>query len=346
VGLSGTGGPGGAAPGPPAVSVIIVNFEGGDDLLRCLASLERQSGVAEVVLVDNGSEDGSCRRALALHPAVRVVGEGANRGFAGGANLGAAHAHHDVLLFLNPDVRLEDGCVAELARALVAPVAVAGPVLAVESSGAREHGGTINHLGMPMAIAQGAMPLYVSGCALATLRDTFVRLGGFDQRYFLFVEDVEYCWRALNAGGDVVVAPAAAAWHRGGGSAPGGYLHPGRAYVTSELRIALRERNTVAMMLACAPWWWLPVVIPALVVRGLVLAAVSVGLRRPALARSLVGGLGWNARQLPASWGRRRASPRLRAGERAGRRRVVRRALLLRTLLAHGLPRIARGSGG
>lgn len=320
------------------VSVIIVNFNGGDDLTQCLRSLQFQVEAVEVVIVDNASSDGSIEKARREFPDFVTVLSPVNVGFARAANLGASCSKGKILLFLNPDTRLEIGCVAALKAALLGRMGVAGPVLTVEASGADEYGWSTNRLGMPRASLAPAKPLFVPGCALATNRSTFDAIGGFDARYFLFVEDLEYCWRVLIAGQDVQVVGSARAWHRGGGSAPGGYTGS-PTYQTSEMRVILRERNTLAAMLSCARGRMMPFVIPACVLRSLVIAIVSLAIRRPRLARSLLAGICWNVVNFPATVRRRRSLRRDPWGVAEAERRLVSGSFLLETLRDHGMPR-------
>jgi GT2 family glycosyltransferase len=326
------------------VSAIIINYNGGDDLLGCLASCSSQREVSEIIVVDNASGDGSLERAEAtsrneasearlsrdrvgrrsrpVTDGVRFVRNADNRGFANAANQGAALAAGDVLLFLNPDLRLEPGCVGQLAAALAARPGVAGPATLLEATGELHAGETLNHLGFPRTLAAGESgPLWVQGCALATTRTTFERLGGFDERYFMFIEDMDYCWRVLLAGEDVAVPSAARAVHAGGGSAPGGYAREG-AMRTSSLRLVSRHRYTLAMLVKCAPAAWLPLIVPLHVGKTLATAVAALALRRPRIARELVATIGWNARQLPESLRRRRAVPRVPSGRKAARERV------------------------
>src|SRR5947207_1518547 len=112
-------GAGRRSPARVTVSVIIVNWNAGQALEACLASLAAGGVPApEVVLVDNASSDGSARAASARHPQVRLVETGANLGFAAGANRGAEAARGDVLVFLNPDARVLPGALATLVDAL------------------------------------------------------------------------------------------------------------------------------------------------------------------------------------------------------------------------------------
>src|SRR5205823_10582069 len=184
-------------------------------------------------------------------PQVKIVRPGSNLGFAGGSNFGAAAARGNLLLFLNPDVVLTPGCVAALATELSDPlVGAVGPPIAVAASDATEYGCTLDPIGSPVGLSQPAAPLYVPGCALMTGARLFHELGGFDERFFMFVEDADYCWRVLLRGYDVRVTTQAPVRHEGGAVTPGGYVTA--AGVTSTtFRIALRERNTLAMLLKC-----------------------------------------------------------------------------------------------
>ncbi|MGH7922560.1 MAG: glycosyltransferase family 2 protein [Candidatus Dormibacteraceae bacterium] len=326
-------------------SAVIVAYKAGTDLLDCVASLIEQEGLAEVVVVDNCSADGSVSAAVQRYPDIRVVEMGSNVGFGAAANAGATASSGDVLLFLNPDVVLMPGAVGRLAEATLRLGGIVGPLLKVGPDHHLEFGATINHLGMPRAINSPGQPLYVPGSVLALTRRDFNRLGGFDSRYFLFVEDVELCWRALRAGLEVAVVPEARGTHRGGAVARGGYPVRGMRYSTTKLRVTLRERNTVALMISCAPSWWLAWVIPILMVRSVTLAVGASLLGHVDLSRNLLRIWAWNARQLPTSLRRRRSCPRAKGGQRAATSRIIRGAFLL-SALREGLPQLIRGGPG
>jgi len=290
----------------PTVSAIVVNYESGEDLAACLESLHGQPTLLETIVVDNGSTDGSTADAESTADTV-LLSPGRNLGFAGGANAGSERASGDYLLFLNPDVRLAPGAVERLVTALERrAAAVVGPRIELERSGVGEVGCTIDPLGSPRATAPGAEPLYVPGCALMTKADIFRALGGFDDRFFLFAEDTDYCWRALLAGHDVAIAPGATAWHRGGSSAPGGYVTE-HGLETTRLRIALRERNTLAMLLKCYSRASLLAFGPLAVLQTLLTSLALLALGRPRTAGDVLAGLSWNVRQLPRTLELRKA---------------------------------------
>jgi len=209
------------------VSVIIVNWNAGAALDACLASLAA-GGVAEpdVVLVDNASSDGSARAACVRHPQVRLVETGANLGFAAGANRGAEAARGDVLVFLNPDARVEPGALATLVEALAGTpgAGIAGGGLAGEGGGwqpAAARFGPLAHLLLDTALGRLGARLrraphpvdWVYGTFMAVGRDLFHELAGFDPRYFLYGEDLDLCYRAARLGARTIHVPAARALH-------------------------------------------------------------------------------------------------------------------------------------
>ena len=256
-------------PQPQGVSdagvlVLIVNYNGGGALIDCVSSVLSQSVQVKIVVIDNGSQDGSDVELLRHYDEVALRKAPYNLGFGGAINLAVTENVGDTIVILNPDVVLGAGCLEEMLAALQRKPGVIGPSLNITASSSTEVGGTINHVGMPTVQKPGKDPLYVHGCVVVTSRRVFEQVSGFDERYFLFVEDVEFCWRALLAGFDVSIAPNAEATHEGGGSNPGGYPRKGSKYRTSEMRVSLRERNNIALMIVCAPWWWLSAIIPLL----------------------------------------------------------------------------------
>ncbi len=220
-------GAGRRSPARVTVSVIIVNWNAGQALEACLASLAAGGVPApEVVLVDNASSDGSARAASARHPQVRLVETGANLGFAAGANRGAEAARGDVLVFLNPDARLLPGALATLVEALARTpgAGIAGGGLAGEGGGwqpAAARFAPLAHLLLDTTLGRLGARLrrkphrvdWVYGTFMAVRRDLFRQLGGFDPRYFLYGEDLDLCYRAARLGACTLHVPAARAVH-------------------------------------------------------------------------------------------------------------------------------------
>jgi N-acetylglucosaminyl-diphospho-decaprenol L-rhamnosyltransferase len=324
----------------PPVTAIVVAYDAGDDLMRCVESLVAQECTIEVIVVNNGSQDGSVEFAQLRYPQIRVLSNGTNDGFAGGANRGAATASGQALIFLNADVILEQGCAIALLAALTESQGriVCGPLLVDASHLTVEYGATIDWAGDLVGLVAPRPPIYMSGCALAITRNVFVELGGFDASFFMFCEDLDLCWRALLHGCDVRVVEGARVSHRGGGSSPGGYVSNGRMEVTAS-RIALRERNTLATLVRCGPLGWLVLVLPARLLRIGMIAVAAVAFRRSDLAHALARAIAWNIRRFPELLRQRRALP----ATPALRRRVLRERMLrdlnsVRMLLRHGFP--------
>lgn len=320
------------------VSAVIVNFNGGEDLLRCVASLQDQAGLKDILVVDNGSTDGSPEEVERRYGGAVVLRSAANDGYTGGANRGAAATTGELLLFMNPDVVVDRGCIEAIARELRGTASVVGPRLMVEADGDWELGATLDSVGFPVVLREPGRPLWVCGCALATRRELFQQLGGFDERYFMIGEDTDYCWRALLAGADVVVASGATALHRGGGSTPGGYRRSGRHEVT-RFRVALRERNLLATRIKCLPAAHLVPALTAQVVWIIAEAVGSVLMRRPGLAWRLLSALGWNIVQLPETLRLRRLTPVAANRRDAINGRLHRGLHGLQRLRTRGLPR-------
>jgi GT2 family glycosyltransferase len=331
-----------STPDSGNVSAVIVNYEAGELLLECVAALADQPDLLETIVVDNGSVDGSVDLAAARFPGIKVLRPGRNVGFAGGVNAGAQAARGELLLFLNPDVCFPPGSVSALATEFSDPsVGVVGPPLYVVAEDDMEYGCTIDPIGSPVVLHERVRPLYVSGCALMTRARLFRQLGGFDERFFMIFEDIDYCWRVLLSGLDVRIANSAPVRHEGGAVTPGGYIV--EAHVTStRFRVALRERNTLATLLKCYGDPMVFAIVPLYVLQSLATAAMLAAVGRRRTAADIVGGLWWNARELPRTMAlRRRAQGSRRIAERSVLTRMYRGIWKLSLLIRFGIPSVS-----
>jgi GT2 family glycosyltransferase len=208
-------------------SVVIVNWNAGTALRDCVDSVVTSgAGVIETIVVDNASTDDSLAPVRARHADVRVVETGANLGFAAGANRGAMAARGDALVFLNPDARVEPRAIDVLVEALEATpgAGIAGGGL-VDGAGRWQPGAArfhpVAHLlldttpGRLAARARRAPHVvdWVYGTFMAVRRDAFRQLGGFDESYFLYGEDLDLCHRAAALGLRTIHVPGARAVH-------------------------------------------------------------------------------------------------------------------------------------
>ena len=205
--------------GLPFCSVIIVNFNGKHVLHDCLTAVLAQAYAPfEVIVVDNGSTDGSCSYVASAFPGVRLVRTESNRGFAGGNNEGIRHAEGDLIVLLNNDTVAAEGWLRALVDA-VAPdrVAVAGSLIVTEGIPGRyyEKNGSLNFLGhnIMRKFERPENTFFAGGASLIYKRAI---LGvPFDEEYFLYIEDVYLSMRARFMGWDVVQAPSSRVRHLG-----------------------------------------------------------------------------------------------------------------------------------
>lgn len=268
-----------------AVSAVVVNYNARDHLLECVRSL-RAEGVADVVVADNASEDGSDVALARSDPAARFLGTGGNLGYGAAANRGAAAAAGDLLLVCNSDVVVEPGAVKALAAVLEADpgVAIVGPRVENLDGTLYPSPRTFPDLGVAAGHAflgrvlprnhytrqyrmldwdrdHRAEADWVSGACFVARRSAWDSLGGFDEAYFMYAEDVDLCWRAHRAGWKVVFEPAARVVHVQGVSSD---LHPYRMIVAHHRSLLRFYRRTASRRQAAL----LPVVGAGLVARA------------------------------------------------------------------------------
>ncbi|PLS75920.1 MAG: dTDP-Rha--alpha-D-GlcNAc-pyrophosphate polyprenol alpha-3-L-rhamnosyltransferase [Actinobacteria bacterium] len=220
-----------------SVSAVVVNYNARDHMLECVRSL-RADGVADIVVADNGSSDGSADALQRSDPDVVWLPTGANLGYGGGANRGVARAKGDMLLICNPDVVVEPGAVKALAAALEGDerLAIVGP--RIEDRSGTLYPSPRTFPALAVAFGHGFLGLvapanrftrryrmldwdhgttgavdWVSGSCFLVRRTAWEAVGGFDERYFMYVEDVDLCWRASRSGWKVGFEPAARVLH-------------------------------------------------------------------------------------------------------------------------------------
>jgi N-acetylglucosaminyl-diphospho-decaprenol L-rhamnosyltransferase len=203
-------------PPSPAVSVVVVTYESGPTLADCLAALRAQSFEDfEIVMVDNASADGAAQAAVAADPAIRLIANPANLGFAAAVNQGAAAARGRWLALLNPDAFAEPDWLAQL---MEDPSRLDGLGDAMSAVGFPYRGGY--RAKDPGRLDRGES---FSACGGAMLIDRalFLSLGGFDERLFCYCEDVDLGYRLRLAGEPTLIAPTAVVRHVGSASSGG-----------------------------------------------------------------------------------------------------------------------------
>ena len=210
----------------PSVEVLIPHHTGRERLRRTLESLRRQTVGADACVIDNGSADGSPEMIAHDYPEVRLLELGANRGFGAALNAGARSSGAATLILLNNDAeadeRFVEGLVAAVAEHGVAAGCLRLPDGTIDTAGVQADQSLVayDHLhGELYPPARGSeAPLGPCGGAAAFDRETFLELGGFDEGFFAYLEDVDLAIRLRLSGIGCVPAPAAFAWHRHAGT--------------------------------------------------------------------------------------------------------------------------------
>jgi len=257
---------------PAGVAVAIPSWNTLDFLSGCLESLSRQEVELETLVVDNGSTDGSLE--FLEREGVPHVGLPRNVGFAAAVNLAVARTEAPSVLVLNADTALEPGCVATLLTALEDDSSLGGvqPRILQMEGGHRtgslaearlySAGQALTRDGRAyetgMGEAQGAWSAErrevfgVCGAACLLRRDAFEAVGGYDEAYFAFYEDVDLNVRARAAGWRFEYVPEAVAWHAGAASWQASFERPGadNARLVARNRLATQVKF---MPLAAAP---------------------------------------------------------------------------------------------
>lgn len=205
------------------LSVVVLGYDGARYLPRCLESIAVQSfdmGRCEVIYADNASRDESVEIVSRIHdrrlPHLRILRFEENLGYAKGNNRAAEACRGETLLFLNQDLVLDEGFLAEVLRSFERSpgAAVVGGTIRSAANGRMQSGGVrilvggfaYNHLRSP------GLCDAVSGAALAVRRAVFEELGGFEESYFMYYDETDLCVEARRAGYEVLYNPRAVAY--------------------------------------------------------------------------------------------------------------------------------------
>ena len=247
------------------VTVIILNWNGKADTLSCLSSLKEQTVSLDLVVVDNGSEDGSEAAIRQAHPDITLLQTGRNLGYTGGNNVGIRHAlatGATHIFVVNNDVVFDPQCVAELlADCMAHPnAAAAAPKCLFQSEPKTVYfaGGLILRRGPAVHVGlgqpdgpefdQAGNTDWITGCALFATRQAFERIGPFEDRFFLLFEDVDWSLRAREAGMPLRYVPTARLWH-GGSKTFGGKRGTVYQYYFTRNGLLSLERHSSLLLL-------------------------------------------------------------------------------------------------
>jgi GT2 family glycosyltransferase len=241
----------------PLVSMVVVNYNGLAHLETFLDAARAQDYPAaslEIIVVDNGSSDGSVKYLRQHHPMVRVIENSQNRGFAEANNQGALLAAGRYLALLNNDMRMAPDWIRRMVEHLEAAgtdvVCAGGRILSWDGQANDFIGGAMAFNGMgaqpgfgtPAGEPAEGYPselLFACGGSMVIEREVYLRVGGFDADYFAYFEDVDLGWRLWVLGYRVTFCPTAVTYHRSHGTA---------SRFQGYKRTVLYERNALCSM--------------------------------------------------------------------------------------------------
>jgi hypothetical protein len=263
------------------ISVIVVSWNTRELLKGCLSSIQTTGGslIQEVLVVDNGSSDGSPEMVAKEFPEVTLIQSKENLGFARGNNLGIKQASGSWLALVNSDVVVHPGCFERLVNYLESDekVGLVGPAVfggdgqmqpswqrlptiwstalhsfALDGLLSRLFNRRLNQLshGQPVEVEM------LWGCFWVARREAIAEVGGLDERFFFYAEDIDWCKRFGEAGWKVVFVPAAKATHFGGSSCAAAPFR----YNIEQLRASLAYWKKHGGMLGMAVFFFLSII--------------------------------------------------------------------------------------
>lgn len=263
----------------PPVTVAVVSYNTRMLLERCLRALagDVNSGLAEVVVVDNQSDDGSAAAARAAAPWATVIEPGANLGFGAAVNLAAAQAHGEWLAVANADVAPDPGALAVLLEAgQDGRVGAVAPRLVLPDGSTQYSVGPLPTVPLALLFNSGlyrmsasladrlcleghwdpdrprAVPWAIAAFLLVR-RSAFDRVGGFDARQWMYAEDLDLGWRLHDAGWEVRYEPRARVAHVSGAATRQVFgPEPVQHFTRATYAVLLRRRGRVRTWITAA----------------------------------------------------------------------------------------------
>lgn len=229
-------------------TIILVSYNNGHEILECLKTCLCQIEIEKILVVNNGNSIDTIHeieKIAATQPRIKLIESGRNIGFGAACNMAAAQSSSDAILFLNPDAILEDGAAGQLLATLDANEnSIIGGLVCGEN-GKEQRGSRRGKLTLISALVsflglgkpeksaglfrdfnqnREKMPNTdipvdaISGAFFAIRKSDFDRINGFDEAYFLHIEDIDLCARFIENGGKVIFEPKAIVRHKGGAS--------------------------------------------------------------------------------------------------------------------------------
>jgi GT2 family glycosyltransferase len=242
----------------PLISVVVLNWNGNGFVTDCLKSLQAQTyHPLEMIVVDNGSTDGSDERIANEFPDVKLIKNGKNLGFGGGNNVGIKASQGRYIMILNNDTRLETRCIEEMKKAIERDDtygACASRILLAGDSHLLDAAGICIYPD-GLSIGRGRLEdpdryrieeevFFASGCACLFRREMLEDIGLFDDDFFAYADEADLGWRAQLRGWKCVYNPNAVVYH----------FHSASYGTYSPLKAFLVERNRIWVALKYFPF--------------------------------------------------------------------------------------------
>ena len=250
------------------LSVILVNYNGKDFIGKCLDSIEKNLlGIqSEVIVVDNHSTDGSVELLQNRHPNIRLLRNHENLGFSKSNNLGIKASNGFYILIINPDTYVYSDAIRILLTEIKenSDVGAVGPALLNDKNNYQlSFGGRIgffSELAKKLFLnrltkcklrknPQKRNVQWLSGACFISRRDVLERVGMFDERFFLYFEDIDLCTRMRKSGWRLVYLPEAKVFHQGGASTELKKLNSRFHYRKSQLYFYKKHSSILSLFL-------------------------------------------------------------------------------------------------
>lgn len=307
----------------PFVSIIILNYNGGDLVVQCLNSVLRiDYENFEVILLDNNSTDGSMTNVnnkFGSKQQVKIIMNKRNLGYAEGNNVGVMESNGEYLVFLNNDVIVDPNFLKELVIVMKTDsIAAAQAKLMFMDYPTKFYsaGHYIDYFGMVHVLGEfeedkgqfdNVYDIFgAHGAAFIVKRNLFLKVGGFDSDFFLLFEESDLCWRFWLIGYRIVFVPKAIAYHKHG------YAHKRSSFGRESSLTYYFVRNRLNSILKNYSWSRLITVLPFHAMLLLITFFMKINQRDFGSARALIRALVWNVRNSRVSIEKRKRVQNMR----------------------------------